>query len=267
MGRWLAGILLAGLVAGCATGLSEEKCTQGNWESIGFSDGRDGEPLNKLADRTEQCERFDIAVEDTRYRAGWEQGNALFCTPEGALSVALNGRGDVRVCEAPSDLTLRAWRVGRDFHRAENALEQAENNYRNAQNSIRRDRNTISETQKKIRNEKTEDGVKKLEKRLRDTRKRLDRTRRNLPNLEYEITRADIAYRRARRDLDDLEFDIRRARRAEAPGIELKTDITFRPLMSEPPLSVPSDVRPTPEGTPGTVGVKGSPGPGLPTGE
>lgn len=114
----LIGSLLISLLSGCATpSLSKNQCLAGDWRGIGFDDGRQGFTEARITKHAEACEELGIAPGATDYRAGWNEGVRVFCTPSQGMR---SGRqGDLYHGLCPPDLEpafLNGYDAGlRDF--------------------------------------------------------------------------------------------------------------------------------------------------------
>lgn len=75
-------IILAGAVfmmAGCST-ISKNSCIAGNWESLGYEDGRNGESRGHFNKIAKTCAKYGIAANATDYRQGYETGIRQYCS-------------------------------------------------------------------------------------------------------------------------------------------------------------------------------------------
>lgn len=86
----LAGVL--GLVVGCASNtLDVDLCRNGNWEKIGWIDGREGRLLKHLEAHQKSCQGTS-SVDAVAYERGWQSGRAEYCTPENIFQVGALGQ-------------------------------------------------------------------------------------------------------------------------------------------------------------------------------
>jgi hypothetical protein len=189
MVRFLAlaglGILSVGL-SGCAT-LSRDECRQGDWASIGQRDGATGYPPSRIQQHAEACSSFGITHNAAAYKAGWDRGIVLYCTPENGFETGRKNESYHGLC--PANLVgpfLAGRQVGERLGYAERRLSSAEERLRN------------------LGNERS---------RLRDRFEALSRNR----SLSEEARRNDAARIRDRLnairwDTDRAMFDIDRAR-------------------------------------------------------
>lgn len=209
MKRLLA-IAALGMMSACASGLSEQDCLNADPAGIGFEDGRNGKFASAVEDRVSECSRYDLPFEREPYRQGWESGNRVFCTPEGALSVALEGRGDIAACPVADYFTVETFRTGREVYRAEQEYEQAESRYENLISTIRNRRSDIIITERKLRDEPDANQRDELADRIRRFRRELREAENDLDYARYDLRRAERAYDEARYELDRLRVELRR---------------------------------------------------------
>lgn len=198
-----AAALLA--LGACASGLSEEQCLSGDPASFGFEDGRDGYAVTRVEDRVAQCTRYELNFDRAAYARGWERGNRIFCTPEGALETALNGKGDIRNCLQADLLTRDAFEIGRNSADAKSKYDSAQSRYDSLISTIRNERYTIEKSRRQLVNERDEDARNRLYKRIEEARRDLRRAEDDLYYAEREMRDAD-------RYLDRMEYELSRIR-------------------------------------------------------
>jgi len=66
------------LLQGCAT-LSKEECIQGNWYTIGYTDGAKGKSLDRLGSHAKACADYSVAPNRADYMAGRRIGLTYHC--------------------------------------------------------------------------------------------------------------------------------------------------------------------------------------------
>lgn len=156
-GRIMRGMLLAsftvtsltvaGLLVGCAS-LSEDQCRQGDWATIGQSDGYAGYAMTRLRDHADACRKAGITPDAAAYSRGRQVGLRGYCTAARGFSEGRMGNNYAGVC--PPDLApafMAAYNDGRIVNaavirrnnaastrdRATNRMRQLDNNIRDAQ--------------------------------------------------------------------------------------------------------------------------------------
>lgn len=138
MSKSYLGIIGFVLLAGCATGMSEEECATANWGTIGYEDGRDGRGMDKYAERTEQCGKFEVLPDQDQYLQGRDRGLVVYCTPQSGLAAGKNGQRYQGVCPAEKEPAfLEAHSLGMEYHLAKKEYESAVDAYNSNVDSIR----------------------------------------------------------------------------------------------------------------------------------
>ncbi len=74
-------ILLSAVIVltGCAT-LNKNECQSADWEMIGFEDGRNGSPPERMQRHREACAKHGITPDFSEYQQGYDKGIVSFCT-------------------------------------------------------------------------------------------------------------------------------------------------------------------------------------------
>lgn len=115
---WLVPALGALTLAGCAT-LSEDECLIGDWRQIGFTDGASGKTADILRNHGKACARFGVGTDYELWRAGYEAGLDVYCTPENAFAEGARGASYDGVCGGDrAFLFNEAYADGRLLHDA-----------------------------------------------------------------------------------------------------------------------------------------------------
>lgn len=117
-------VLLVGaavLLGGCAgrPSMSENQCAVGDWQTIGYRDGVNGQRSTRLLDHQDACMEHGVAPGRSDYMAGWEQGVREYCDPSNGFHVGERGWSHNNVC--PADLKpgfLAAYQQGRSLYSA-----------------------------------------------------------------------------------------------------------------------------------------------------
>ena len=84
-------LLFAGLLTSCSTinkMMYESKCNSGDWETLGFSDGKSGKSNGDIMSWNERCQQFGKKPDSKTYMKGVALGITDFCKNQGAK----NGR-------------------------------------------------------------------------------------------------------------------------------------------------------------------------------
>lgn len=107
----LIALTMLGLL-GCAA-MSKDECMTKDWHQAGFADGANGQFKSQLAKERKACAKYNVAVSDADYAAGWAQGVRTFCTPSKAMQMGISGQKYNPIC--PADLANnfeKNWRTG-----------------------------------------------------------------------------------------------------------------------------------------------------------
>lgn len=124
-------------MGGCAS-LSESECRGGDWQSIGYRDGVEGETGAKLAEHQDACTKYGITPDLAAYSAGRDAGLKVFCTPRNAFR--FGARGSLYEGQCPSDLELAfrgAYEEGHQLHGYELAASEAKRDVDRIEQSMR----------------------------------------------------------------------------------------------------------------------------------
>ena len=142
------GVLVFSL-SGCTT-MKKAECVDADWQQVGYQDGREGQPLSKLAGRKRACSLFGISVDKADYRAGWTAGISEYCRPDQGLALGRAGGSTSSACpETMADDFQRAFRLGSDLGNAEVGLKDTDQDYQRVEQALIKledDINDIDET-------------------------------------------------------------------------------------------------------------------------
>jgi len=115
-------LALLSLLSGCAT-LSEGECLHSDWYDIGFRDGRQGAPPDRISRHAEACGEHGIAPDRARYIDGHEAGLEHYCTRHSGLAAGQSGAAYQNVCPLPEeDAFLAGYSVGHALYRVHGRL-------------------------------------------------------------------------------------------------------------------------------------------------
>ena len=115
LGAALAMLAVLGL-SGCAT-LSEEECLTADWHAIGYEDGLNGQPANRIGKHREACADHGVGVDLAAYNAGRAEGLKTYCQPHNGYRLGLRGASYKGVCPADmADEFVYAYNYGRQIY-------------------------------------------------------------------------------------------------------------------------------------------------------
>ena len=83
--------------AGCAS-ISEGECVSGSWSDIGYKDGVNGKPRDRLADYAKTCAKYDIQPDRSVYLTAFDNGLVKYCTYEQGFELGEKGSSYNQVC-------------------------------------------------------------------------------------------------------------------------------------------------------------------------
>jgi hypothetical protein len=129
-------MLPLGLLGGCAT-LSETECRSSDWYDIGFRDGRNGEPQDRISRHAGACADHGVAPDRARYLEGHEAGLTHYCTQHNGLRAGESGSTYQGVCSlGEEDAFLSGYQVGHALYRARSRLSAIDHEIQGLDKSI-----------------------------------------------------------------------------------------------------------------------------------
>ena len=136
----LAGVsamLAAALLGGCSSGLDKNQCQIADWHTIGYEDGLNGLPADRIGVHRVACAKHQVAPDLAAYTAGRERGIQEYCQPRNGFRVGLNGRSYANVCpEAREAPFVDAYRMGRQIYGARAELRNTQSRLQAAKNGL-----------------------------------------------------------------------------------------------------------------------------------
>lgn len=120
---------LATFLAGCGGGatVSEHQCVAGDWQTLGYRDGANGQRNTSLLAHQNACGEYGIVPDRAGYMLGWEQGAREYCQPDNAFVAGERGENYQNIC--PEDLRanfVTAYSNGRTVYLARTAVATIE---------------------------------------------------------------------------------------------------------------------------------------------
>lgn len=112
------------LQTGCAS-LSKDECRYADWYDIGYRDGRQGFPGDRLVTHAKACGEHGVAPDRTRYLDGRAAGLGAYCTAQNGFAVGNSGSRYYGVCDDDPDNGFHAtYALGQALYRARYRLNQ-----------------------------------------------------------------------------------------------------------------------------------------------
>jgi len=139
--RFILPVLLSLTLSSCAS-LSKEECLAGNWNDIGFNDGRNGYRTSYLNKHKKACAEYGVKADREAYLQGHKKGLLTYCTPSNARRVGERGSSYQGVCPADKESDfLRHYEYGRDIHDAKQKINNVSDDIRNKEEQLHIEKN------------------------------------------------------------------------------------------------------------------------------
>ena len=134
-------LMLAFGLSGCAS-LSKEQCLAGNWEDIGYRNGRDGYKPESLDAHAKSCAEYGVRPNRDQYTQGYKKGIATYCSPSNGRHVGEAGRYYHHVCPAELEPAfLRQYSYGKELHDAKDKIESVKSELTKKEDQLRVEKN------------------------------------------------------------------------------------------------------------------------------
>ena len=134
---FVAGTVAATLLAGCATGLGKDECRMADWRTIGYEDGLNGQPADRIGAHRVACAKHQIAPDLAAYTEGRERGLLEYCQPRNGFRAGINGWSYANVCPGATEPAfVQGYRVGREIHDARSELRSTRSRLQSARNGL-----------------------------------------------------------------------------------------------------------------------------------
>ena len=132
-------------LSACAT-ITRDECRAEDWASIGQRDGAEGHAPSRLESHARTCANFSIVPDPEAYRAGWDTGVLLYCTPQNGFATARESKPYHGLCPASvAGRFLEGREVGSRLGAAERRVAAAESTLRNGESERERLRRRMDE--------------------------------------------------------------------------------------------------------------------------
>jgi hypothetical protein len=87
------------VLSGCSS-MSKNECLTVDWRTIGYEDGVDGYPADRIAEHRKSCAKYGVGTDLALYQQGREQGLQEYCKPANGYRVGARGASYPSVCPA-----------------------------------------------------------------------------------------------------------------------------------------------------------------------
>jgi hypothetical protein len=134
---FVAGLSAATLLGGCATGLGKDECRMADWRTIGYEDGLNGLPADRIGAHRVACAKHQITPDLAAYTEGRERGLLEYCQPRNGFRAGINGWSYANVCPGATEPSfVQGYRVGREIHDARSELRTTRSRLQSARNGL-----------------------------------------------------------------------------------------------------------------------------------
>jgi Protein of unknown function (DUF2799) len=90
-------VVLMAMVSGCSS-MSKNECLTVDWRTVGYEDGVDGYPGDRIAQHRKACAKYGVSTDLALYQQGREQGLREYCQPANGYRIGVRGGSYVGVC-------------------------------------------------------------------------------------------------------------------------------------------------------------------------
>jgi outer membrane murein-binding lipoprotein Lpp len=130
-------LLATVVLAGCSSGMSKDQCVMADWHMIGFEDGLQGGPADRIGVHRVACAQHQVTPNLAAYMEGRQRGLQEFCQPKNGFRVGLRGGGYANVCSGPTEPAfVDSYRYGRQIHDARTELRNTQSRLRSARDGL-----------------------------------------------------------------------------------------------------------------------------------
>jgi hypothetical protein len=109
--------------------VTAQQCEATDWRSVGFIHGSDGGAKSDFEDLSTACAKTGVVSDFAAYEAGYEEGLAEYCTPDGVYRTAREGTPYLGQCPEPDEAFLEALEHGQAYYRIAKEIRRIEYNH------------------------------------------------------------------------------------------------------------------------------------------
>lgn len=88
--------------------MSKNECLTVDWRTVGYEDGVDGYPPDRISQHRKACAKYGVGTDFTLYQQGREEGLREYCKPANGYRVGVRGAAYPGVCPAPLESAFAA---------------------------------------------------------------------------------------------------------------------------------------------------------------
>jgi hypothetical protein len=92
-------VALVLVLSGCSS-MSQDECRTVDWRTVGYEDGVNGYPGDRIAQHRKACAKYGVSTDLTLYQQGRDQGLREYCQPANGYRVGVQGSSYTGVCPA-----------------------------------------------------------------------------------------------------------------------------------------------------------------------
>ncbi len=135
-------------LSSCST-LSPEQCRTADWKEIGRIDGRHGTDSGKVAEHQKACSQVGLEVDRVRYREGWNEGVADYCTPGGGFEAGKSGIPYKGICQVDKEAEfLKQYASGHEVYNLQLQKSATEETLKKRREEIDKDKSVVGDISK-----------------------------------------------------------------------------------------------------------------------
>jgi hypothetical protein len=200
---------LAGLAAlsGCAT-MSGEECATADWAAVGYEDGANGYPTERLGDHRKACAKHGYTPDFAAYRQGREQGLVEYCQTGRGFKAGESGANYHGVCppELEEDF-LSGYRIGHHLHTLRSAISDKSSDIHRNERNIKKLEEDIRDKEAVLaNNELNSDDRRDLLDEIKRMSERMGRLKADIDLLVVERSDLRAELRQLEESLPDFSY-------------------------------------------------------------
>ncbi|MGY6554737.1 MAG: DUF2799 domain-containing protein [Wenzhouxiangella sp.] len=121
--------------------MTADECRVADWYLLGELDARAGLGPAQFANRDRDCREAGFPADQTSWRAGWDHGLTVFCTPGQGFRFGREGGRYDSICPAALEPEfLRGFDVGRRIHEQEGRVSSVRGELSSLEARLERER-------------------------------------------------------------------------------------------------------------------------------
>jgi len=185
-------VMLTLSLTSCAT-LSEDECLAMDWALIGFEDGAEGFPPQRIGQHREACAKFGVTPNTQAYRRGRDDGLREYCRPANAYSVGMDGKEYKGVCPSSmADAFSDAYEDGRHLHQLKETVQHTNSEITTDESRLdKNERSLVKLEEKLVNGNNTTEERQNLVVANRELAEEIGHLRHHLRDLQVRLAREE----------------------------------------------------------------------------